>query len=67
MSPNFHDRLVALYFDEAADRTVDKDHRNEVREKVLKFLEDSDQYMPERVLAWLQTRMTRFYPPLKYR
>jgi len=67
MSPNFHDRLVALYFDEVADRMVDEDRRNEVREKLLKFLEDSGQYMPERVLAWLQTRMTRFYQSLKCR
>jgi hypothetical protein len=55
MSPTFHDRLVALYFDEAADRRLDKDHQNKVREKLVKFLEDSDQYMPERVLARLQS------------
>lgn len=54
MSPTFHDRLVVLYFDEATDRRLDKDHQHKVREKLVKFLEDSDQYMPERVLARLQ-------------
>ena len=53
MSPTFHDRLVSLYLDEAADSSVSLEQRNQVREKLVNFLEDSDQYMPERVLAKL--------------
>lgn len=53
MSPSFHDRLVTLYLEEASDSAVNEKQRNEVREKLVKFLEESDQYMPERVLAKL--------------
>ena len=53
MSPTFHDRLVSLYLDEASDKSVNEDQRNQIREKLINFLEDSDQYMPERVLAKL--------------
>jgi hypothetical protein len=53
MSPTFHDRLVSLYLDEAAHSSVSLEQRNQVREKLVNFLEDSDQYMPERVLAKL--------------
>jgi hypothetical protein len=53
MSPAFHDRLVTLYLDEASDQSGNDYHRTEIREKLVKFLEDSDQYMPERVLAKL--------------
>lgn len=54
LSPAFHDRLVALYFEKASDPLIAAEQSNEVREKLLKFLEESDQYMPERVLARLQ-------------
>ena len=53
MSPTFHDRLVSLYLDEASDKSVNEDQRNQIREKLVNFLEDSDQYMPERVLGKL--------------
>jgi len=53
MSPSFHDRLVTLYLGKASDSAADEKQRNEVREKLVKFLEESDQYMPERVLAKL--------------
>ena len=53
MSPTFHDRLVTLYLEEASDLSGDDSHRVEVREKMVKFLEESDQYMPERVLGKL--------------
>jgi hypothetical protein len=65
MSPTFHDRLVALYFEEAADWQLDKDERDKVREKLVKFLEDSDQYMPERVLARLQNSTPRLKQSLR--
>lgn len=53
MSPTFHDRLVTLYLEEASDLSNNEVHRTKVREKLVKFLEESDQYMPERVLAKL--------------
>jgi hypothetical protein len=53
MSPTFHDRLVTLYLEEASDLSRNEVHRTNVREKLVKFLEESDQYMPERVLAKL--------------
>jgi|SRR5579862_2414104 len=53
MSPAFHDRLVTLYLDEASDSSLNDQHRSEIREKMVKFLEESEQYMPERALARL--------------
>ena len=53
MSPTFHDRLVTLYLEEASDSAIPDNQRKEVREKLVTFLEESDQYMPERVLAKL--------------
>src|SRR5438046_8607224 len=61
MSPTFHDRLVSLYLDEAADLSVSLEQRNQVREKLVNFLEESDQYMPERVLAKLSQSMSPQY------
>ena len=61
MSPTFHDRLVSLYFEKASDLQLIDKQRGEVREKLVKFLEESDQYMPERVLARLQNG-TSFVP-----
>jgi Vam6/Vps39-like protein vacuolar protein sorting-associated protein 39 len=57
MSPTFHDRLVLLYLDEASDQSVSQDQRTQVREKMVTFLEESDQYMPERALAKLSNSM----------
>jgi Vam6/Vps39-like protein vacuolar protein sorting-associated protein 39 len=54
MSPAYHDRLVMLYLDAASDLSLDEHQRQGIRDKLVKFLEDSDQYMPERVLARLQ-------------
>jgi len=53
MSPTFHDRLVSLFLDEASDPSVSAERKSEVREKMVKFLEESEQYMPERALARL--------------
>lgn len=53
MSPTFHDRLVTLYLEAASDSAVQESQRKEVRDKLVTFLEASDQYMPERVLAKL--------------
>jgi hypothetical protein len=53
MSPTFHDRLASLYLEEASDSAIPDNQRKEVREKLVTFLEESDQYMPERVLAKL--------------
>jgi Vam6/Vps39-like protein vacuolar protein sorting-associated protein 39 len=53
LSPTFHDRLVALYLEEASDSATPESQRKEVRDKLVTFLEESDQYMPERVLAKL--------------
>ena len=61
MSPSFHDRLVTLYLDEASDSSIDESRRNEVRERLVKFLEESDQYMPERVLAKLSRSTIRSF------
>jgi Vam6/Vps39-like protein vacuolar protein sorting-associated protein 39 len=60
MGPTFHDRLVSLYLDEASNRILDEDGGKEVREKLLKFLEESNQYMPERILARLQSSTIPF-------
>jgi Vam6/Vps39-like protein vacuolar protein sorting-associated protein 39 len=59
MSPSFHDRLVTLYLEEASDSAADEKQRNEVREKLVKFLEESDQYMPERLLGKLSRSISR--------
>lgn len=53
LSPTFHDRLVTLYLEEASDSATPESQRKEVRDKLVIFLEESDQYMPERVLAKL--------------
>lgn len=53
MSPTFHDRLVSLYLDEATDLQLPDEYRSQVRERLVKFLEETDQYYPERVLAKL--------------
>jgi len=53
MSPTFHDKLVSLYLDDATDMQQLEEHRNQVRERLIKFLEETDQYYPERVLAKL--------------
>jgi Vam6/Vps39-like protein vacuolar protein sorting-associated protein 39 len=53
LSPMFHDRLVSLYLDEASESTSAAGHRAEIREKMVKFLEVSEQYMPERALGRL--------------
>ena len=58
MSPTFHDRLVSLYLDEATDLHLSEDHRNQVRDRLVKFLEETDQYYPERVLAKLSHSTT---------
>jgi len=58
MSPTFHDRLVSLYLDEASDKSVNECQRNQIRERLVNFLEDSDQYMPERALAKLSRSIT---------
>jgi Vam6/Vps39-like protein vacuolar protein sorting-associated protein 39 len=60
MSPTFHDRLVSLYLDEASDKSVNEDQRNQIRQKLVNLLEDSDQYMPERVLAKLSHSITSY-------
>lgn len=62
MSPAFHNRLVTLYFEEASDTSLDESRRMEVRERLVKFLEESDQYMPERALA----KLSRSTPPSFY-
>ena len=58
MDPTFHDRLISLYLDEASDVSVKEDQQKQIREKMVKFLEQSDQYMPERVLAKLSHSVT---------
>jgi Vam6/Vps39-like protein vacuolar protein sorting-associated protein 39 len=58
LSPSFHDSLVALYLDEASSLQGDK--KDEIRGKLASFLEKSDQYMPERVLARLSKSIFTF-------
>jgi hypothetical protein len=58
MSPTFHDRLVSLYLDEVTDLHLPEDHRIQVRDRLVKFLEETDQYYPERVLAKLSHSTT---------
>jgi Vam6/Vps39-like protein vacuolar protein sorting-associated protein 39 len=60
LSPLFHDRLVSLYLDEASDVAVAQDCRAAIRDKTVEFLEESEQYMPERTLA----RLSRSQAPV---
>lgn len=54
MSPAFHDRLVTLFLEAASDPSIEVSQQEETRDKLVRFLEESDQYMPERVFARLR-------------
>jgi Vam6/Vps39-like protein vacuolar protein sorting-associated protein 39 len=54
MGPEFHDRLATLYLEAASDESIHDEQRQEIRDKLVKFLEKSNQYVPERVLARLR-------------
>jgi Vam6/Vps39-like protein vacuolar protein sorting-associated protein 39 len=60
MTPSFHDRLISLYLDEIANPSTPLEQRHQTREKLENFLEESTQYVPERILARLPNSTKSF-------